>query len=129
MLKSRLDAELHRFPRKKFAAWGGGGFLAKPALSAAEELGDSRAYKHRTVENHNIPERYAAYSKSFARHFVTGIVGFLIPAYGLRRRYRKVCIPTGRVLNGHSPSPTGKANGIRFQEDAIIRYILFISLP
>jgi TonB-linked SusC/RagA family outer membrane protein len=40
------------------------------------ELGDSRAYKHRTVENHNILELYATYSKSFARHFVTGIVGF-----------------------------------------------------
>jgi TonB-linked SusC/RagA family outer membrane protein len=40
------------------------------------ELGESRAYKRRTVENYNILELYATYSKNFAKHFVTGIVGF-----------------------------------------------------
>jgi TonB-linked SusC/RagA family outer membrane protein len=40
------------------------------------ELGESRAYKRRTVENYNILELYATYHKIFAKNAVTGIIGF-----------------------------------------------------
>jgi TonB-linked SusC/RagA family outer membrane protein len=40
------------------------------------ELGESRAYKRRTAESYSMLELYATYSKNFAKHFVTGIVGF-----------------------------------------------------
>ena len=40
------------------------------------ELGTSRAYKRRTVENYNILELYATYHKIFAKNAVTGIIGF-----------------------------------------------------
>lgn len=40
------------------------------------ELGESRAYRRRTLENYNILELYATYNKNLGKNHITGILGF-----------------------------------------------------